>query len=100
MDVSATGSGDGGTAVLWSEEYTGFNGQITATGAGSGKGGRVETSSRGLLTTTGDVKAGQGGEWLLDPADITIVTDTSNSGIFESGKGTSSGGESETAFIL
>ncbi|MJE82174.1 hypothetical protein DLN99_23280 [Salmonella enterica] len=46
------------------------------------------------------MKAGQGGEWLLDPADITIVTDASNSGIFESGKGTSSGGESETAFIL
>ncbi|EOG3189450.1 filamentous hemagglutinin N-terminal domain-containing protein, partial [Salmonella enterica] len=96
VDVSATGKGDGGTAVLWSDDYTNFRGVILARGGEvSGNGGRVETSSRGNLQAFGDVdasaRAGTGGEWLLDPFNIDIVhgsTDTDveegtgNNGIF------------------
>lgn len=77
IDVSATRQGDGGTAVVWSDEYTNFNGRITARGGDEGgNGGKVETSSHGLLLASGSVSAsapkGKGGEWLLDPVDVTI----------------------------
>ncbi|EDS9393888.1 filamentous hemagglutinin N-terminal domain-containing protein, partial [Salmonella enterica] len=46
VDVSATENGNGGTAVLWSDDYTNFRGTVLAKGgATSGDGGRVETSS-------------------------------------------------------
>ncbi|EMW0227428.1 filamentous hemagglutinin N-terminal domain-containing protein [Salmonella enterica] len=101
VDVSATGNGNGGTAVLWSEDYTNFRGSILAQGgAESGKGGRVETSSRGTLLAAGDVQAGKGGEWLLDPADITIVSGNTNTNVSETGKGTDSKLDEDTAFTL
>ncbi|MCZ8393315.1 filamentous hemagglutinin N-terminal domain-containing protein, partial [Achromobacter xylosoxidans] len=78
IDVSATQGGNGGTAVLWSDDYTNFQGTILARGgAGAGNGGQVETSSHGNLQAFGDVDAsataGQGGNWLLDPLDVAIV---------------------------
>ncbi|EIE5010492.1 filamentous hemagglutinin N-terminal domain-containing protein [Salmonella enterica] len=84
VDVSATEAGNGGTAVLWSDDYTNFRGTILAKGGSlSGNGGRVETSSHNNLQAFGSVDAsayaGHGGEWLLDPTDVTIVgmgTDT------------------------
>ncbi|EAO6409562.1 filamentous hemagglutinin N-terminal domain-containing protein, partial [Salmonella enterica] len=93
VDVSATQHGDGGTAVLWAEDYTDFRGTVRATGgAQSGNGGRVETSSHRNLQAFGQVDAsaarGQGGEWLLDPTDVTIVGTGTTSGVTESGKGT------------
>ncbi|EJH8997376.1 hypothetical protein NF634_004572, partial [Salmonella enterica] len=48
----------------------------------------------------GDVQAGKGGEWLLDPTNIEIVSEESNTGVFESGKGTSSALDADTAFNL
>jgi len=85
IDVSATQRGNGGTAVLWSEDYTNFQGAIAARGgAGSGNGGQVETSSRGNLQAFGDVDAsapaGLGGSWLLDPLDVAIVSGAANVG--------------------
>ncbi|EGP45261.1 filamentous hemagglutinin N-terminal domain-containing protein, partial [Achromobacter insuavis] len=85
IDVSATQSGNGGTAVLWSEDYTNFQGNILARGgAGAGNGGQVETSSRGNLQAFGDVDAsapaGLGGSWLLDPLDVAIVSGAANVG--------------------
>ncbi|ECC3553958.1 filamentous hemagglutinin N-terminal domain-containing protein, partial [Salmonella enterica subsp. salamae] len=82
IDVSATQQGDGGTAVLWSESYTSFRGQISAKGGEKGgNGGQVETSSHGNLQAFGSVSAsakkGQAGNWLLDPEDITIVNGSS-----------------------
>ncbi|HFW3091502.1 TPA: beta strand repeat-containing protein, partial [Salmonella enterica subsp. enterica serovar Reading] len=53
----------------------------------------METSSRGTLLAAGDVQAGKGGEWLLDPADIEIVTTGENTGIYETGKGAAVGSE-------
>ncbi|EFA4190571.1 filamentous hemagglutinin N-terminal domain-containing protein, partial [Escherichia coli O128:H42] len=48
IDVSATQQGNGGTAVLWSESFTNFRGQISAKGGeNGGNGGQVETSSHG-----------------------------------------------------
>ncbi|EBV7251996.1 filamentous hemagglutinin N-terminal domain-containing protein, partial [Salmonella enterica subsp. enterica serovar Pomona] len=78
IDVSATSTGQGGTAVLWSDDYTSFRGTILAKGgAQSGNGGQVETSSHNNLQAFGDVDAsaanGKGGNWLLDPTDVTIV---------------------------
>ncbi|EIQ5548036.1 filamentous hemagglutinin N-terminal domain-containing protein, partial [Escherichia coli] len=96
IDVSATQKGDGGTAVLWSESFTGFRGQINAKGGETGgNGGQVETSSHGNLQAFGSVSAsankGRAGNWLLDPLDITVVNGSSSSvnettdtaGIFE-----------------
>ncbi|EKY6686810.1 filamentous hemagglutinin N-terminal domain-containing protein, partial [Escherichia coli] len=78
IDVSATQQGNGGTAVLWSESFTNFRGQISAKGGeNGGNGGQVETSSHGNLQAFGSVSAsakkGKAGNWLLDPLDITIV---------------------------
>ncbi|EDX5730568.1 filamentous hemagglutinin N-terminal domain-containing protein, partial [Salmonella enterica] len=94
-DVSATDAGNGGTAVLWSDDYTNFRGTVLAKGGSqSGNGGRVETSSHRNLQAYGTVDAsspsGKGGEWLLDPTDVTIVgsgadsniDSTTNAGIF------------------
>ncbi|MJR82393.1 filamentous hemagglutinin, partial [Salmonella enterica subsp. enterica] len=72
IDVSATVNGNGGTAVLWSDNYTNFRGDILARGgAAGGNGGNVETSSHNNLQAFGRVDAGavsgSAGNWLLDP---------------------------------
>ncbi|EKS6154149.1 filamentous hemagglutinin N-terminal domain-containing protein, partial [Salmonella enterica] len=86
VDVSATDAGNGGTAVLWSDDYTNFRGAVLAKGgAQSGNGGQVETSSHQNLQASGAVdasaRAGRGGEWLLDPTDVTIVGTGADTGI-------------------
>jgi len=78
IDVSATASGNGGTAVLWSQDYTNFAGNIAAKGGkDSGNGGNVETSSHNILQAFGQVDAsaanGRAGSWLLDPWNVTIT---------------------------
>jgi trimeric autotransporter adhesin len=85
MDVSATRQGQGGTAVVWSENQTMLDGSIAARGgAQGGNGGQVEVSSHGQLTYAGQVDAtaplGQKGRLLLDPKNITIVASLSSSG--------------------
>ncbi|ECB1323294.1 filamentous hemagglutinin N-terminal domain-containing protein, partial [Salmonella enterica subsp. enterica serovar Panama] len=105
VDVSATENGNGGTAVLWSDDYTNFRGTVLAKGgAQSGDGGRVETSSRNNLQAFGSVdasaRAGRGGEWLLDPTDVMIVSDTANTGVAESGKGTDASLDTDTEHVF
>jgi len=77
VKANATVDGDGGTAIVWSEERSSVAGVIQAKGAGKGAGGLVETSSKGLLGSIAavDVSAASGrhGEWLLDPTTITIA---------------------------
>ncbi|MFV2683114.1 filamentous hemagglutinin N-terminal domain-containing protein, partial [Escherichia coli] len=105
IDVSATQQGNGGTAVLWSESFTNFRGQVSAKGGeNGGNGGQVETSSHGNLQAFGSVSAsakkGKAGNWLLDPLDITIVqnaggnaaneTDENGEKIFSPGSATQS----------
>ncbi|ECG1721513.1 filamentous hemagglutinin N-terminal domain-containing protein, partial [Salmonella enterica subsp. diarizonae serovar 17:z10:e,n,x,z15] len=105
VDVSATQNGNGGTAVLWSDDYTSFQGGILARGgAQSGNGGRVETSSHRNLQAFGAVdasaRAGHGGEWLLDPTDVTIVSGDANTTVTESGKGTEATLDTDTEHVF
>lgn len=81
IEANALGDGDGGKVILWSRDSTRFEGVISATGAGAGKGGLVETSGN-ALDVTGLVNlaaaSGQGGTWLLDPFNINITSGASN----------------------
>ena len=77
--ADATQDGNGGKVILWSNEYTGFYGNIFARGgAKGGDGGFVETSSAGNLQVDGQADVGsirgKGGSWLLDPPDLYIGT--------------------------
>ena len=83
IDVSALKTGDGGTAIIWSNEHTSFAGSIFARGGElGGNGGFVETSSHNVLDARGMVTTlapmGKTGTWLLDPIDITINTTSDN----------------------
>jgi filamentous hemagglutinin family protein len=82
INGSATGNGNGGKVVLWSDQQTTFTGTILAQGGASGgNGGLVETSSQGVLQSAGtvDLRAPMGnlGTLLLDPADFYINSDGS-----------------------
>jgi len=77
--ADATQNGNGGEVVLWSDQYTGFYGNIFARGGlKGGDGGFVETSSALNLQVDGQVDvsaaAGRGGTWLMDPPDLYIGT--------------------------
>ena len=90
VDVSSTGSGDGGTIVIWSDLSHPSGGTIAQGallargGPEGGDGGRIETSGPYLIAMPEslDLSAprGQGGDWLLDPFNLTIFPDTSNPG--------------------
>jgi filamentous hemagglutinin family protein len=85
IHADATAEGDGGKVVLWSDDYTGFYGNISARGgAQGGDGGNVETSSHGDLQAVGGVDAtavaGAPGKWLLDPASVMISSSADSGG--------------------
>lgn len=82
LRADALVSGDGGEVVVWSDGAAVIDGAISARGGErSGDGGFVETSGKQWLAVAGapDVTApnGNGGEWLLDPANIDIVATSS-----------------------
>ena len=86
IDVSARNNGDGGTAIVWSEQTTSFAGSILAHGGAlGGSGGFVETNGRLNLQATGIVDAaaprGAAGQWLLDPNNITIQSSGSDTNV-------------------
>jgi len=76
--ADALDAGNGGQVVVWSDQYTKFDGAISAKGgANGGNGGWVETSGATLkVGETARVNTsavnGKFGTWLLDPADIII----------------------------
>ncbi len=81
--ANAAENGDGGKVILWSDEYTGFYGEIFArAGLLGGNGGFVETSSKDNLQAWGGVDTfsffGKAGLWLLDPTELYITTTSSN----------------------
>lgn len=83
ITADALDSGNGGKVIVWADDTTKFNGQISARGgANSGNGGLIETSGHKTLEL-GDAAwvvtlapKGKTGNWLLDPEDFTIGTDT------------------------
>lgn len=81
IDVSSQDNGNGGTAVLWSDNSTQFYGNIKATGgANNGNGGTIETSGHNLAfngTVNVDAPKGQAGNILLDP-DIILISSTAS----------------------
>jgi len=73
INVGATGpAGQGGTAVVWSNQQTTMLGSVKARGAAAG--GVVEISSKDELRHVGleNLDIGAGGRLLLDPKNITI----------------------------
>ncbi|HEX7687058.1 MAG TPA: YDG domain-containing protein [Burkholderiaceae bacterium] len=76
--ADALTTGQGGTAVVWSDGSTQFDGGISARGGTqAGNGGQVETSGHRLKVSASaavDTSApgGTAGNWLLDPDDVVI----------------------------
>ncbi|MEW6645207.1 MAG: MBG domain-containing protein [Pseudomonadota bacterium] len=98
IKADATGAGNGGNVVVWSDVQTNFAGTISAKGgAGGGNGGEAEVSGKATLGYTGftDLSAAKGrfGTLLLDPynviisnaADTSGFTATSNDSIINAG---------------
>ncbi len=81
IDVSATGKGNGGLAVVWSDGNTRMDGRILARG-----GALVETSGKVNLSIADSAYVsvaapyGNGGTWLLDPTTLRIVASGGTSG--------------------
>lgn len=75
--VDATRRGDGGDAIVWSDDITRFHGHVSAIGGSlGGDGGFVEVSGKQHLAFTGTANTtaprGRTGMLLLDPRDILI----------------------------
>ncbi len=76
--ADALGLGNGGRVIAWADNTTRVYGGIYARGGlQGGNGGFIETSGKLSLNVTHapDVSAvaGIGGEWLLDPSNVTVV---------------------------
>ena len=98
IDVSSS-LGQGGTAIVWSDEITDFMGSIDANGllkadsewitkasANKEKGGFVEISSKNLLRTINlDRVSVDYGTLLLDPKNITVDASGSSGGSLDNG---------------
>lgn len=70
-------SGDGGTVIVWSDEYTSFTGRAEAKGGAiEGDGGFIEISGKESLKFAGEAAAsaeqGAAGTVLFDPKNIDI----------------------------
>lgn len=75
--ADALEAGDGGSVIVFAEDFTAVDGTISARGGpGGGDGGFVETSGlrRFSITSAPDLSApaGRPGLWLIDPFDIEI----------------------------
>jgi len=91
IKANAHQTGDGGKAIVWSDEITRFYGTIHATGGKtSGNGGFIEVSSKGYLDSAKSqyslMPLGQGkpGTLLFDPSNIQISTAATDPGPFAS----------------
>ncbi|WP_371009177.1 MBG domain-containing protein [Mesorhizobium sp. RCC_202] len=85
ISADATGTGDGGTVIVWSDAVTTFAGKISARGGDEGgNGGFTEVSGKQRLDFTGsaDLSArfGDSGDLLLDPYNVTISNAAGNIG--------------------
>ena len=83
VSADALASGDGGKVVVFAEGFANVRGHLSARGGpGGGDGGFVETSGLEsfeiLSTPDTTAPAGEGGEWLIDPNNIEIVSGGGN----------------------
>ena len=90
--ADATGNGDGGKVVFWSDDTTRFDGSIAVRGgANGGNGGAAEVSGKQMLAYNGttDARAAHGatGDLLLDPTTIDVMGGSGTSGNYSSGTG-------------
>ncbi|HLF98665.1 MAG TPA: filamentous hemagglutinin N-terminal domain-containing protein [Methylococcaceae bacterium] len=91
LKADALSEGDGGKVIVWGDETTQAYGQISARGgAEGGDGGFIETSGAWLdvygIRVDASAPLGKGGEWLLDPNNITIDSAfTGNSNVSATG---------------
>ncbi|MEG3840017.1 filamentous hemagglutinin N-terminal domain-containing protein, partial [Microcoleus sp. herbarium14] len=77
VNADAVSNGNGGRVIVWADETTRFNGNITARGGlFSGNGGFAEVSGKQFLDFRGNVNTlatnGNPGLLLLDPTNIII----------------------------
>jgi filamentous hemagglutinin family protein len=82
-NITADGATKGGSVVLYSDGAAYIDGDVSAKGA-PGLGGFVETSGKKTLDVVKAPDVGSGGEWLIDPYDLTVVA-TGESGVSNSG---------------
>jgi filamentous hemagglutinin family protein len=78
IHADASGAGDGGTIVLWSDGALRAGGSLSARGgAQAGNGGLIETSGHSIdtagLAADASAARGKAGTWLLDPDDFEIA---------------------------
>ena len=78
ISADATGQGDGGRVILWSDQATRAYGSFTAKGGAlGGNGGFIETSGGWIDVRPAKIDAtaslGKAGTWLLDPWNLLIT---------------------------
>jgi filamentous hemagglutinin family protein len=78
IDANATGQGNGGRVIVWSDGVTVAQGKINAKGgAAGGDGGFVEVSGKQTLNFSAQVDTraplGTMGTLLLDPTDLQVI---------------------------
>ncbi len=83
ISADAVTAGDGGSVVLLASDGLVFGGTATARGGAlGGAGGFVDTSGQGWIDIYGSVDvsafSGLNGTWLIDPANLEIVTGASS----------------------
>jgi hypothetical protein len=83
--------------VAYSSEWTQVAGKVSAVGGPGGIGGFIETSSEGQLSIVEAPSAGVGGQWLMDPTDVTIGAGATAGGTFAGGVFTP--GNNDTATV-
>jgi len=98
IHADAKTQGNGGKVVIWADKSTRAYGQISAKGGSQGgNGGFVETSGHFLDASGIQVDAsaahGKGGQWLLDPSNITIQQRGSDTHLKDGPNWTNDGGE-------
>lgn len=104
ISADATEYGNGGKVVVWADDSTQFNGNISAKGGDrSGDGGWVETSGKKNLGFTGRVDTtapnGATGNLLLDPSDITIGISVTSNMLFDTPTQTYAGTSSPPNYL-
>jgi filamentous hemagglutinin family protein len=98
LTANATRDGNGGTVVAWSDGATSVSGLLSASGAGLGNGGRIETSGHILdvagIAVNASAPLGAAGAWLLDPYSLTVGNTTTTATQSPNGTWTSNSGGS------